>query len=193
MILQDHKRLAMTVGILLFTASTVAGIWHFRRDPQQAKVQELTRQYRELTSETSRQLPPEERRTAWQAFGQEVQKLTPHQRQILFAERIKERQEAMKTYASLTKEDQIAWLDREINRRQEARQRREQSSINRPANANESAATSSPQASASAAYRMLMRKLFLDDTTPEYRAQRAEYQKQMNERRQQRGLPPVGR
>jgi hypothetical protein len=177
------RKQVLTAAAVLAVLLVFLGLWLFRPDPQVAKVQALQR---ELFGEAGRKLDPAERRQRWQAFNAERQKLTPGQRRDLGAEFRKRRQAEAERYFKLSKAEQTRWLDEQINRMEEGRRR---------AQANGGFGGGPPgrgRGNLSPEEREQRRRANLDQTTPEQRAQRDQIVKELNARRTQRGLGPMG-
>ncbi|MCI0460392.1 MAG: hypothetical protein L0Z62_25855 [Gemmataceae bacterium] len=188
---KNRKRRALIALILL-----LGGWWAYDRltgDDRPARARELRAQ---LSGEAGRNLPPDKRRELWKELGATMKQLTPAQRLNLSKEREKEFEKRLAAYFRLPRQQQIAYLDRQINEMEARRKEWE-----RAAKAKGKGGTAlkggppgkgtfgpkDPEA------RERARKLRLDQSTPEARAQRAEYFRQLTQRRQQRGLPVIRR
>jgi hypothetical protein len=136
-----------------------------------------------------------------------VGKLSPEQRRQLGAERRKAARERMARFFKLPKEEQLAELDKQIQRMEESRKAWEARQAERAARGEESNGAGGPGGNAAGAggpggpggWRRLgpeereqRRKQFLDSTTPEERAQFSLYRQMLNQRRQELGLPAFG-
>jgi hypothetical protein len=171
---------------------------------QMARVRELRD---DLRSEAVRNLPDDERRDRWRQFGEEMKKLTEEQRNELGQEREQEFLKEVASYFTLSRPEQVAYLDRQIDRMEAGRKRWEAARAARAvqkAKEESSGAAPSPSAGpkgrgdrppATAEEKDRRRRDRLDRHTPEQRAQLVEYRRQFDARRQQRGLPasPWGR
>ncbi len=181
-IFENSKRLLLTAGLLLLLAAGIGAYWYLRPDPQFVKVMELREQ---LTSEETRQLPREQRRELWTEFRQEVEKLTPEQRRQLWADRPNRFQERLEKFSKASPKERIAMLDEQIKREEDFRRNAANQGVDR---ANWRGAGTPED-------REQRRRQWLDNTTPEQRALMAEFRQQLQQRRQQLGLPssPWGR
>jgi len=197
---RKRKRAVLALVLLLLLLAGAGAYRRFRPDPGLAKVQALQQQ---LRAQAARNLPPERRRELWQQFRAAARTLAPQQRRELEKDRRRARQKQLKEYFTLSKRERVAYLDRQIDRLQ-ARLREQQQ--NRPGarggngtavaggrgpgaggrGAGGAGGASSPQD------RLQRRMAWLDQTTPEERAQWSAYRKDLNQRLQQRGLPTWG-
>jgi hypothetical protein len=147
-----------------------------RPDPNVARARELAKQMANPT------LSAEQRREVGRQLRDQVQKLNPAQRRDLFRDRRKVMEERIAGFFKKSRQEQVAQLDEDINRMQQFRGQGPPPGgpVNNPARAR------------SGEDRDTRRRERLDQTTPEFRAQMAEYFKQLNARRQQRGLRLMG-
>jgi hypothetical protein len=200
----NKKRWVLLVLILLLS-TTGAWAW-FRSDPQLAKVQALRAQMQ------SEDLSREQRRELFGQMREEMDKLSPEVRQSLFAERQKEFQkrqvQQMREFFALPKDKQIAELDKQIDRRGRGRGRGGPNGGGPPGGRGQQNANGGAQAGQNGQGggnngqggpgggrfgnrnldSMDRRKNYLDNTTPEFRAQMGEYRRMMQQRRTQRGV-----
>lgn len=163
------------------------GGWRIvRPDPELRKVRDLQA---EFSSPAAREWTPEQRREKGQEMRAAMEKLDEGQRDLLAAERMKREEEELKKYSAMSPADKARHLDERIDRgermRQQMSQRPQGSAGPRP-----SGGGSRPQnqQASSPEEREKRRKARLDRTTPELRALRDLYSKDMANRRQQRGL-----
>jgi len=232
--LKKHKRWAMALAGLLVLG---LGAWAFQSlagDPQLARVKELQKQ---LRGEEARNLDPEQRKELWQQLREQMKELTPEQRQVLRKERQQAFAKTLNDFFALSPEEREAYLDKQIDRMEEARQRWQArnaddstqgaSSAGRGpwggggpwggkggkgawggkkggdgTTAADSTSDSSTGSGATEAKakgwssdpqtREQWRKQWLEQTTPEQRAQVSEYFRMLRERRKERGLPTFG-
>jgi len=161
---------AAAVPVLL-----VLAWWLFRPN---ANVRKVRAMQAAMSPEKMRDLPPDERAAKGKEFRDAVAKLTPDQRRTVFADGRKRFEDSMKKYAKMSKEEKTQYLDDQINRMEQARQRN-------PGGSN----TGGQRRGSTEADR----KRRLDDSTPEFRAAMDQFRKDLAQRRQQRGLPPTGR
>lgn len=170
-------------------------------DPQVTKVKEMRAQL-----ETA---PEEQRRELWGQLRQEMEKLPEEAREALFEDRRKEWEagwdKRMQEFFSKPRAEQIALIDKEIDadekRRVERDRRRAQGQANRQGGPGGGGRGGGGRGGPGAgggrggrgatdpAARMQRTKNYLDKTSPESRAQRSEYRRMADERRQARGLP----
>lgn len=190
----------MTRGKSLFVlALLVAGLgatlWAMRKDDSQlAKVEALRE---ELFRQPPEQVPPAERREQWAAWRQEIDKLSPEEREQFFASmraRMTQRmQEQMDRFFALSPEQQQAELDKQIDRMQRWEQRAAQRGGDGARRGGPPGFRGRGGDQLDPEKRNEWRRRMLDGTTPKLRAQFTEFRRLMNERRQQRGLPPMRR
>jgi hypothetical protein len=171
---REHKRLVKWMAALAFLAVTGWAVWYFWPDPQLAEARELRAQ---LTGENGRSLTPEKRRELWGQLRHTMDQLSPEQRRTLGAEQRKARQQQLADYFKLSPEERKAYLDRQIDRMEALR--REMNPM-RAQNGNAPFAGQRP--------RTPEERDRLDATTPDERAQRAEFFRDLQTRRQERGL-----
>lgn len=92
--------------------------WLFRPN---ANVRKVRAMQAAMTPDKMGTLSPEERAAKRQEFRAAVEKLTPQQRRDLFAAGRKRFEDSMLKYAKMSKEDKTRYLDRQIDRMQQAR------------------------------------------------------------------------
>lgn len=188
--------LALVLLLLLLGVSSAAR--YFGDDPAIARARALRA---ELTSEAVRSRPAEERRERWRQYGEQLKQLKPEQRDQLDEERRLAYHKQLELHFRLPRPEQAAHLDREIDRMEAARKRWQAAQAQRAVGG---ASTAGPPGGRgpggpaagpgsrqppSAEERERRRKDRLDRTTPEQRARMAEYRKQLEVRRKERGLP----
>jgi hypothetical protein len=109
------KKWALIALILLLLSATAAWAMRTREDPKVTRIKEMRAQIEEL--------PREERREKGRELWKEIEELTPEQRDAVFAERRAEwarrEKEQLKEFFAMTKEQQVAALDKEIDRMRE--------------------------------------------------------------------------
>ncbi|MBI3838376.1 MAG: hypothetical protein HY288_10650 [Planctomycetia bacterium] len=191
----NEKRWVLLALTLLLT-TTAAWAW-LRTDPQLAKVQALRAQI------DAEDLPREKRRELFGQMREEMEKLSPEVRKSLFADRRKEwqkrQQQQMREFFALPKDQQIAMLDKQIDRRGRGWGRGGPNGG--PPGGGGPSANAQGQGGpggfggpgggprgGSGLDSMQRRKDYLDNTTPEFRAQMTEYRRMMQQRRTQRGV-----
>jgi hypothetical protein len=169
--IRKHKRLIVTGGIVLIAGVALFFYWRARPDPKVAQARELGKQL------ADRSLPADQRRELGKRFREQMQQLSPEQRGELFKDRRKATEKRIADYFKKSRQEQIAQLDEDIDRMQRFRG---QGPPGGPGNG--------PGRVRSDDERDARRRQRLDQTTPEFRAQAAEYFRELNARRQQRGL-----
>jgi hypothetical protein len=175
MSIENRRRWVLIVGIMLLTAAGIGAYWLLLPDPQFVKVMELREM---LTSEETRGLPREKRRELFAEFRQEAAKLTPQQRRQMWADRANRFQERLEKFSKASQQERTAMLDEQIKREEEFRR-------------NSQGFTGGNRGgSGSPEDREQRRRQWLDNTSPEQRALLAEFRQQLQQRRQQLGLPP---
>ena len=180
-----NKKLAIggATTLVLFFAIGCAlfflGDRTYSSDPVVAELQKE----RDVNLQRMDEMDDEERRATREAFRDNIQGLSDDQRREFFESSrpmfMQMAQRRMDEFFSLTPEEQAQRLD-EIIDRQEAGQRegrgeRSNRGDRRPRTAGE---------------RSERMKRMLDRTTPEMRARFSEFRRLINERREERGLPP---
>jgi hypothetical protein len=178
------RKQVLTAAAVLAALLLALALWRFRPDPQLAKVKALQQ---DLARTAADNADPAERRRRWEEFNRERQKLSPSQRKDLFAEFRKRRQAEIDRYSKMSKGDKTRWLDRQIDREEQARR-------SRAANGGPGGPGGPPApgpGNLSAEDRENRRKERLDSTTPEERAEGDQLRKDLAARRAQRGLPPA--
>jgi hypothetical protein len=183
------KWLIAALALLLLLSATAAWAMWSREDPQLAKVREM--------AAAIDQLPPDQRRAKFREVGDEVDKLTEEQRDQ-FRSEMRQRWEAreeqeLKDFFALSPEQQIAELDKRIDRMQEWRQRREKEG-NRGRRGGRGGGGGQRSQSfgkdGSGNVRSVQRDLDqLDRRSAGSRARRDTYRQMMVERMKQRGIP----
>jgi hypothetical protein len=171
----NRKRI-VALGIVIVLVVLVLCLYQrVRPDPQLAHARELGKQL------ADRSISGDQRRELGKQFRAEMRKLSPQQRGELFKDRQRAMRERIAGFFKKSRQEQIAQLDSDINRMQ---QFRNQGPPQGPMNPSGIARSSDD--------RDARRRLRIDQSTAEERAQRAEYFKQLNARRQERGLGPIG-
>ena len=190
------KRNVLLTVLLVAIAGGLA--WAFLPegpDPQVAKVVELQKQ---LFSEDS-QVPREERRKAFGELRQEIEKLSPEQRDQMRRDNpppfMRRMQDNIVAYFDLPEDQRTAALDEQIDEMEERRKGGERRRAERGEGGERGGrGMGRPGGSGrnmDASQRNQRRKRMLDNTSPQQRAMFGEYFKQLAQRRQARGLPPM--
>ncbi len=189
--------------LLVFVGGAYGAYRMIRTDPKLKKVRDLRA---EMAAANRDEMTPDERQEKRRLLREAMEQLSDEQRNKVRDEaakdRIKRQEAEMKRYASLSEQEKTQYLDDRIKRAEEARLRREQSAANgeggsgRPSNSanrsTDSKSATDQNAAPSAPTpedREARRKLWLDATTPDFRAMRDNYFADMRARRQQLGLP----
>jgi hypothetical protein len=171
----NRKRVVALSIVIVLTVLVRCLYQRVRPDPQLAQARELGKQL------ADRSLSADQRRELGKQFREEMRKLSPQQRGQLFKDRQRAMRERIAVFFKKSRHEQVAQLDEAINHMQ---QFRNQGPPQGPMNGAGVARSSDD--------RDARRRLRIDQSTAEERAQRAEYFKQLNARRQERGLGPIG-
>jgi hypothetical protein len=171
----SRNRFIVVAIVLVLAVLALCLYRRIRPDPRLAHARDLGKQM------ADRSLSADQRRELGKQFREEVRKLTPAQRGDLFKDRQKAMRERIAGFFKKSKQEQIAQLDEDINRMQQF-----QGQGPAPGGRNAAGVARSSED------RDTRRRERIDLSTPEERALRAEYFKQLNARRQQRGLGPMG-
>jgi hypothetical protein len=181
------KRTALAV-ILLLIAVVALGFW-LRGDSQLAKVMALRGQLDDASGDQRREL--------WGQMREEMSKLSPEARESLFADRRKKMEarerERMHDFFAMSHEAQIASLDKDIDRAERRRKAWEERQAQ--GNGGQGAQGGGPGGrgwGGNSGDPLARARTYLNNTTPEDRAERGEYRRLMRERRQQRGYSRWG-
>ncbi len=191
--LPTRKQWTIAASLLLLLL-LLLGARHFWPDPQVAKVKALQQ---ELV-QSGDKLGADERRQKWQELRQETEKLSPAQREQLGAEARRRRQQELDRYFTLSPAEKTHLLDQQIDRMEAARrQMQARGGQGRGPGGNGPAAGNGgppggDRGGLSSEEREQRRKQRLDSTTPEERAHRDQFFKDLGARRAQRGLSAFG-
>jgi hypothetical protein len=188
-----RKRRWLLLALLLLLGVGYVSYRAFATDPDVEKVKELRQEL------AAKDLTPEQRRELFGQLREAMGRLSPEQRreaQRAMAEEGRKRMAAdMQRYAAMSPAEKTRFLDERIKRTEERRRQAQAGQApggsglrGGPGQAGASAAGTNRPAP-SAAERDQRRRQWLDDTTPEFRAQLDQYRKDMQARRQQLGLP----
>lgn len=200
--------IGLVVGVLIALYLLGWGVQRLMANRQLAKVKDIG----ENIFEQTKNLPEEEHRAKWEEYRAEMDRLKPEQRQQIESERFgrfqKREKEKMDKFFQAQPKEQLEMLDNDIKREEEFRKRMEQMMQNGGGwggfgggaggggrgpggpggggggGGGDRRSRSNPEE------RENMRKRMLDNSTPEFRAQMAEYRSQMKKRREALGLPP---
>ncbi|SRR5579871_3419232 len=185
-------RLALLAVPVLLTIGGAA--WYFRPDPRLAAVKTMQQ---ELFGPAGRQLAPDERRLKFQQLRDAVSQLSPQQRQGLRSEGMRRRGEEMHRFFKMAPAEKTQYLDELIAREQRRRQERTAAGQgpgwgNGPPDGAPGPNRRGPNDGLSPQDRDKRREDFLDSVPATQRNEWMEFRKELNARRQQLGLPPVG-
>jgi hypothetical protein len=180
---------------ILFLVLGLAGLaWAVRPDPHLARARVLQQQ---LFGPQAKALSADERKARFAEFRGEVKRLSASQKWELSAP-MRERQKVeMDRYFALPSKEKVKYLDERIDRSEKARKEWEQKGkrakggppggfAGGPGGNKGGGPGAGPRSAEEIEKR---RKQFLERTTPEERAKRDLFRKEMNDRRRQRGLP----
>jgi hypothetical protein len=176
---REHGRLVKGSAALLLLALAGWSVWYFWPDPHLAQVQALQAKLRDDNS-----LPPEKRRELWGQLRREMEQLSPAQRRDLREEQREARQKQLADYFKLAPQERAAYLDRQIDRMEAMRREIAQMRAQNP----NGQGPFRGQRPSSQEERERRRRDRLDSTTPEERAQRTEFFRDLQTRRQARGM-----
>ena len=168
---------------LLLIVLLIAGWFIFRAVRVDASMQKVKSLQQAIAAAA-----PQERAEKMKEFREAVEQLSPEQRRALFEEGRKKREAEMERYFTLSKEEKKKYLDRDIDRMEQFR--KQMQSGNNTALASRGPPQGAGRANSSPEDRERRRKQMLDNTTPEQRAHRDQFRKDMEDRRRQRGLGP---
>ena len=162
-----------------------------RPDPNLKKLKQL----REDFAAHGKEWTPDQRQEKGKQMRDTMAKLSPGQRDALAAEGRQRFQQELERYARMSKDEKTHYLDERINQMEKMRQQFGQQNRNGTGGPGTFAAGPGCRGGQglSAEQREQRRKERLDQTTPEFRALMDQFRKDMNARRQQRGLPVRGR
>jgi hypothetical protein len=192
-----NRRRAALAALVLALLLLAWLVWPDRRLAQVRALQQ------ELFSEAARSLPEDQRRAKFGELRAAMEGLSRSQRDALAQDGQRRQEVELDRYLAMTPAQKRQHLDGLINRQEEMRKRmqqRAQQRGNRP-NGPGGAALGAPPVgrggpgrrgdSRTPEEREQQRKRSLDRTTPEVRAKRDVLRRDLETRRQQRGLPPA--
>ena len=188
-------RLAALLLLLLVGYGTYRAV---RPDPNLKKVKQL----REEFAAHAKEWTPDQRQEKGKQMGEAIAKLSPAQREALAAEGRRRFQQEMERYQRMTPAERTRYLDERIDQGERMRQQFARQNANGSQRPGGGPGTfgAGPGGSGgpggqgmSAEQREQRRKERLNQTSPEFRALMDQFRKDMNARRQQRGLAPMGR
>jgi hypothetical protein len=193
------------IAIVLLLVGIGGLVWATRPDPHLARAKALQKQ---LFSPEARDMNPEERKARFAEYREHVKHLNEDQKWELAAPMREKQKAEMDRYFAMSPVEKTRYLDEQIDRSEKMRQRWKQKAAQGkngqakgqgPAKGRPPGAGSGPPGRAGAGKGgqrarspeeiQQRRKQFLDRTSPEERAQRDRFRKEMADRRKQRGLP----
>jgi hypothetical protein len=174
-----HRYLYLPIGLVLVLL-ILSIYFHFRANPLMKKAREL----RQSLAQNGANLSPQERQQKREQLRDTMRAMSPGQRQELTRDDRKRFEERMLNYVKMSQPEKTRLLDEQIDRMEQMRR-------NSP-NTGPGPGSRTPT-NRSAEDRERMRRERLDQTTPEFRSAMDQYRRDMAARRQQRGLPPLGR
>src|SRR5438876_4100795 len=177
---------ALAVGLVLL-------VWLLWPNRNLARVRALQG---ELFGAAGKALSPEQRQARFAELRAATRNLSPAQREELARDGMRRQQDRMARYAHMSPAEKRRYLDEEINRQEEMRRRmQQQPNGNRPAGGPGGPGMAfgpggrGNRPPPSAEEKEKRRKQMLDRTTPEFRANMDQFRRDLEARRQQRGLP----
>lgn len=184
-------RLAALLLLLLLGYGTFRAV---RPDPNLKKVKQL----REEFTAHAKDWTPDQRQQKGREMRTAMEKLSPEQRRALAAEGRQRFQQDLERYRRMNQSEKVHYLDERINQMEKMRQQMAQLGAGGPRPGGGpgtfgAGPGGSGRPSMSEEDRDRRRKERLDQTTPEFRALMDQFRKDLAARRQQRGLPPMGR
>lgn len=188
-----NKKTVIALVLLMIGGGAAWAFLPSGPDPQLVKVQQLQQK---LFSPDSK-LTDAERREGFSELRQEAEKLTPEQQGQLMRENpmAKRFQQTINDYFNAPEKERVAMLDKQIDQMEQWRKQREASGKGRPPGPpGGPGGPGGPRGGGGmdGNRENQMRKRMLDNTSPQQRAMFGQYFDDMNKRRQQRGLPPMG-
>jgi hypothetical protein len=176
--------------ILLLMGGAYLGYRAVRGDPNLKKVRALQK---ELFTADATKLAAEQRSDKFRQLREATDKLSPDQRKQLASEGQKRFEDELDRYRKMSPEEKRKYLDERIDRMERARRNAAQratqpSSVSAAAPVRPGGPPGGWQ-NLSAEERERRRKQRLDSSTPEFRAKMDQFFRDLQARRQQRGLP----
>jgi hypothetical protein len=193
------KKIIAALAVLLLLGGLGWALMPAGVDPQVARVTELQQK---LFSEQS-QATPEERRAAFGEFRQELEKLTPEQRDKLMRDNpppfVRQMQKNIRDFFDLPADKRKEALDRQIDEMESRRRQMTKQfaqSGGRPGGGpgfggGPGGGPGGNRGAMDPQHRQEMTRRMLDNTTPQDRAMMGEYMRQVQDRRRERGMPDL--
>lgn len=187
--MSKNKKTVLALLIVVGLAGVVWAMLPPGPDPQMVKVQQL----QEKLFNPDGKLSDEQRREAFGELRQEADKLSEDQRMTLMRENpmAKRMQQTVVSYFDLPEKERKAALDKDIDRMETFRKEMEKRRASGGGSPGPPGGFGN-RGNMDAGQRDQMRKRMLDNTSPTERAMFSEYFKDMESRRKERGLPPMG-
>jgi hypothetical protein len=187
-----RRRWLRAAIILLLVGGVYLGYRAVRGDPNLRKIRALQR---ELFTANATKLAPEQRSDKFRQLREATQELSPDQRRQLASDGQKRFEDELDRYRKMSPQEKRKYLDERIDRMERARQNTTQrapqpSAVSAAAPGRPGGAPGGWQ-NLSAEEREHRRKQRLDSTTPEFRAKMDQFMRDLQARRQQRGLPAM--
>jgi hypothetical protein len=180
------KRQWSALGLVLLLLMISIGLRVFRARTNVERIQGMRA---ELFAASARNLSPEERSAKLIELRNAQAKLTPAERNDLFAESRKRRDAELERYARMSRDEKLQFLDDRIDQMRAM----QSSGLGRPTNGSRDSGGSfggrGGASNSSDDDREHRRKLMLDATTPEQRALRDNFMRDFRTRLAQGGLP----
>jgi hypothetical protein len=174
--------------VAVSVVATLVLAWLLWPGRQMARVKELQKT---LFSEEAKALSPDERREKFRELREVTEKLSPQQRTELRAEANKRQQTEMERYFKMTPAEKKKYLDQQIDRMEAMRRQMQANGGAPPRGPGGPGGPPSNRPPQTPEQREQRRKDRLDMSTPELRAERDQFRKEMEQRRKERGLPPT--
>jgi hypothetical protein len=169
-------------------------------DPDVVRVQQMQQRLFDPNTKMS----DDERMKGFRELGEASRNLTDEQRMQIFRENpmAKRMRQSVVDYFNLPEKERVALLDKHIDemekfrKNMERRRKERQAKGGGPPGGGPGGGPGGPGGSGGpgggGGDRSAMQKRMLDNTSPQERAMFGEYFQQMQQRRQERGLPPMG-
>jgi hypothetical protein len=179
-----RRRKSTAFAFLLLLGLTV---WlSLRGDRHLRKIKDLQQ---ELATNTS--LTDDQKKQKRDEIRDQMGRLSESEKDQLRAEGMKRFEDDLRTYAKMTPQEKTQYLDNQINNQEKMRQQfaNAKGPQGKGGPLNATSATGGPNGGPKSGDKDQRRKDRLDKSTPEFRALMDQFRKDMDRRRQQRGLP----
>lgn len=190
-----NKKTVIAILVVLGMAAVAYAFLPAGPDPDVVRVQQM----QEKLFDPNAKMSDDDRMKGFRELGEASRSLTDEQRMQVMRENpmAKRMRQSVVDYFNLPEKDRVALLDKHIDEMEKMRKDFEKRMKDRqakgggppggPGNGPPRGFGGGPGGDRNA-----MRKKMLDNTSPQERAMFSEYFKQMSDRRQARGLPPLG-